>query len=256
MSRQALGIGSELETEAGQLIAVVTGAGSGIGRAIAIALAKSNATLILVGRTLEKLQQVAECAGAKGARVTCCPADLSCSESLRNLADRLGKEIDGVDVLVHSAGTISIGPVESLPVEELDRQYRVNLRAPYYLTQALLSKLRSRHGQIVFINSTAGMVTTSNVSQYAATKSGLKAFADSLRSEMNVEGVRVLSVYPGRTATPMQAAVHKMEGRIYDADSLAQPDDIADIVIAALALPRSAEVTDVVVRPFCKQRSR
>ena len=89
MSRQALGIGSELETEAGQLIAVVTGAGSGIGRAIAIALAKSNATLILVGRTLEKLQQVAECAGAKGARVTCCPADLSCSESLRAAEWRL-----------------------------------------------------------------------------------------------------------------------------------------------------------------------
>jgi NADP-dependent 3-hydroxy acid dehydrogenase YdfG len=134
----------------------------------------------------------------------------------------------------------------------LDRQYRINVRAPYMLTQALLPMLKSRRGQIVFINSSAGLNARANVSQYAATKHALKAVADSLREEINAEGLRVLSVYPGRTATPMQADVHTMEGRAYRPDRLMQPEDVAAVVINALSLPSSAEVTDIHVRPLIK----
>jgi len=155
-------------------------------------------------------------------------------------------------VLVHSAGVISMGPVESAPVEELDRQYRINVRAPYVLTRALLPMLMPRRGQIVFVNSFAGLAAAPNLSQYAATKFALKALADSLRAEVNPAGVRVLTVYPGRTATPMQAAVHEMEGKPYRPESLAQPEDVAALVIGALCLPRTAEVTELFVRPMRK----
>jgi NADP-dependent 3-hydroxy acid dehydrogenase YdfG len=90
------------------------------------------------------------------------------------------------------------------------------------------------------------------LSQYAATKHALKAIADSLREEVNAEGLRVLSVYPGRTASPMQAAVHEMEGRAYHPERLMQPEDVAAVVINALSLPRSAEVTDIYIRPLLK----
>ncbi len=76
--------------------------------------------------------------------------------------------------------------------------------------------------------------------------------ADSLREEVNAEGVRVLSVYLGRTASPMQAAVHEMEDKTYQPERLMQPEDVAEVVINALSLPRSAEVTDIHIRPMVK----
>jgi short-subunit dehydrogenase len=86
----------------------------------------------------------------------------------------------------------------------------------------------------VFINSTAGLTASANVAQYAATKHALRAIADSLREELNPDGVRVVSVYPGRTATPLQARLHTLEGRDYRPDRLAQPEDVASVVMSAL----------------------
>ena len=91
-----------------------------------------------------------------------------------------------------------------------------------------------------------------NVGAYASTKFALKALTDSLREEVNELGIRVLSVYPGRTASPMQVAVHEFEDKIYQRERLLQPQDIADTIVYALSLPRTAEITDVSVRPFLK----
>ena len=235
-------------------VAVVTGASSGIGKAIALGLAAQGAMLCLVGRRLEALQAVAESARATAPRVLCHRIDLTLDEDIQELTARLRRDYGYIDLLIHSAGVISLGQLESAPIEDLDRQYRTNVRAPYFLTQALLPMLRSRRGQIVFINSSAGLRAGAGISQYAATKHALKAIADSLREEINAEGLRVLSVYPGRTATPMQASVHAMEGKAYHPERLMQPEDVAAVVINALKLPRSAEVTDISVRPLMKPR--
>ena len=112
--------------------------------------------------------------------------------------------------------------------------------------------LKARQGQIVFINSSVGLGAKANVGQYAATKHALKAIADSLREEVNGDGVRVLSVFVGRTATRMQEAIHGMEGRAYRPERLMRPEDVATVVINVLSLPRSAEVTDIVMRPLAK----
>ena len=88
--------------------------------------------------------------------------------------------------------------------------------------------------------------------QYAATKHALKAIADSLREEMNAEGVRVLNIFLGRTATPMQAKVHELEGREYRPESLVQPEDVASVVIHALSMPRTVEITEISMRPRIK----
>jgi NADP-dependent 3-hydroxy acid dehydrogenase YdfG len=120
------------------------------------------------------------------------------------------------------------------------------------LTQTLLPLLKSGKGQVVFINSSAGLKAGVNNAQYAATKSALIAIADGLRNELNSEGIRVLSVYPGRTATAMQETVYKMEGRTYRPERLLQAEDIAITVINALSIPRTAEITDIHIRPFLK----
>jgi len=69
---------------------------------------------------------------------------------------------------------------------------------------------------------------------------------------VNRFGIRVMSVYPGRMATPMQEAVHRFEGHPYEPGALLQPSDVADAIVAALDLPRSAEVTDIMLRPMKK----
>ena len=233
-------------------VAVITGASSGIGRAIALALAAEGVSLCLLGRRQQALDLVAEEARraevvAQGYRV-----DLTSDGDIRSLVDHLHGDCDSIDLLVHSAGVISIGPLRSAPIEELDWHYRTNVRAPYALTQALLPLLNSGRGQIVFINSSAGLAAGANAGQYAASKHALKAVADSLRAEVNAEGLRVLSVYPGRTASPLQESVHRMEGRSYHPERLMQPADVAAVVVHSLTLPPSAEVTDIQIRPMIK----
>jgi NADP-dependent 3-hydroxy acid dehydrogenase YdfG len=233
-------------------IAVVTGASSGIGKAIALGLATQGAISCVVGRKREALQAVVESARDAAQRMRCYRADLTVDADVHELAAQLQRDYDHVDVLIHSAGIIANGPLEVAPVEDLDRQYRTNVRAPYLLTQAVLPLIKARQGQIVFINSTVGTSAVANAGQYAATKHALKAIADSLRGEVNPHGVRVLSVFLGRTATPMQAAVHRMEGRPYRPELLIQPEDVARVVLDTLSLPRTAEVTDIHLRPMIK----
>ena len=126
-------------------------------------------------------------------------------------------------------------------VADLERQQRINVRAPQVLTQALLASLRLRRGQIVLVNSSVARRPQAATSQYAATKIALQEFADRLRSEINQDGVRVLSVFVGRTATPMQQTVHRLEGKEYRAERLLQPEDVASVVLNTLCLPRTAK---------------
>jgi short-subunit dehydrogenase len=167
----------------------------------------------------------------------------------------LGRVVDSIeelDILVHSAGQIHLGRLSEVTVDNFDAQYRVNLRAPFAITQRALPALQRQRGQVVFINSTAGLRAAADNGQYSATKSGLRALADSLREEINPSGVRVVSVFVGRTATPMQKAVFAHEGREWDPTRLLQPADVAESVLGALAIPRSAELYEVHLRPMKK----
>ncbi len=233
-------------------VAVVTGASSGIGKAMALKLAAQGVSLCLIGRQLETLQQVAQAAPPQASYIRCYQADLTVEHEVDQLIAGIQRDVQAVDLLVHAAGALSWGPLETAPASELDSHYKTNVRAPYVLTQGLLPQLKSRQGQVLFVNSTAGLAAKANVGQYAASKHALKAVADSLRDEVNPAGVRVLSLFLGRTASAMQAAVHAKEGRVYRPELLMQPEDVAAIAIHALALPRSIEVTDISMRPMVK----
>ncbi len=222
-------------------LALITGASGGIGSAIASALDKEGVRLFLVGRNLEKLTVAGETFRA----------DLTDDAQLRATAAKVREVFGGVDLLIHSIGLFRAGPIATSPVEDLDAQYRVNLRVPYLLTQELLPSLIERQGQVVFVNSGAGShPARGSWGAYSATKHGLRALADSLRDEVNKKGVRVLTVFPGRTATAMQEEVHRFEGRPYDPTRFLQPEDIAASVVQALRLPRTAELTDLHIRPM------
>jgi short-subunit dehydrogenase len=233
-------------------VAVVTGASSGIGRAMAVALADHGMALCLSGRDAGRLEEGKREIAARGARALVHRADLSSDEGIRSLAARVGAEFKRIDVLVHAAGDICLGDVEAAEWDDLDRQYRVNLRAPFLLTKALLPLLKASGGQVVFVNSSAGLSAGADNGLYAATKHALRSLTGSIRDHLNRFGVRVLSVFPGRTATPMQEAVHRFEGRSYDGAALLQPADVAEVIVRSLALPRTAEVTDIMIRSMKK----
>lgn len=234
-------------------VAVITGASGGIGRAISLGLVHEGMRVCIVGRNPETLKAISLDDPGNERQVRPFQADLSLDGDIEKFVSFLQRDFSHIDVLIHSAGAFSMGSIENTPVKELDRLYQINLRAPYILTQALLPMLKSVQGQVVFINSSVGFVKArANLSQYVAIKHGLKALADSLRDEVNAEGVRVLSVYPGRTASPMQAFVHQLEGLDYLPERLLQPENVARVIIEALTMPRSAEITDISIRPLMK----
>jgi NADP-dependent 3-hydroxy acid dehydrogenase YdfG len=236
------------------LHAVITGATSGIGRATTLALLQRGSRVCAVGRNPERLADLGETAGA-GERLDLRRADLSDNGDLDVLVEHIVRHHDELNTLIHCAGIISLDPLAQASLEDLDRHYRTNLRAPYALTQGLLDLLEKNGGQVVFVNSTSGTRASAGSGQYAATKHALKAVADSLREEVNDAGIRVISIFPGQTATPMQEDLHRSEGRAYEPERLMQPEDVAGTILSALTLSRSAEVTDVRVRPMMKPPS-
>lgn len=224
---------------------LVTGASSGIGRALALALAEGGARVIVSGRDAARLARVA---AEVGAEAHVLPADLTDADAVARLGEAVAALTGALDLLVHSAGVVTLGPVADTRVEDLDLNWSVNLRAPFLLTTRLLPLVRAARGQVVFVNSGAGLNANPGWGAYAASKHGLKALADALRAEVRADGVRVLSVYPGRTASPMQVAVKAHEGAPYEPQRLIQPEDVSRMVAQALALPRTAHVVDVNIR--------
>ena len=233
-------------------MAVITGGGSGIGAAVALALAREGVGLCLIGRRLEPLEAVASKARDMGVPAVYYRTDLSLSSGQQELTRSLRQSLNRLDFLIQNAALHSVGSVEDSNLAEFDELYHTNVRAPLALAQALLPMLKERAGQIVFINSSSGLAAKPMSSQYDATKHALKAIADSLRAEINSYGVRVLSVYPGRTATDLQARIHRAEDKPYRPEHLLQPADVASVIMNALLLPRTAEVTDIHIRPMIK----
>jgi len=230
---------------AGQ-VALVAGASGAIGGAIARRLAEREARLVLAGRRRERLDDLARQVAPAPGEVFA--GDLGDEAAIAALAASSMRAFGALDLLVHAAGDYLAGDLADTPAADFDRLYRVNLRAPFLLTRACLPALIARRGQIVFLNSS--VTARRGVGLYAATKLALRGLADSLRAEVNPAGVRVLSVYPGRTASAMQEGVAAAEGKAYDPERLMQPDVVARAIVAALELPRSAEITDLHLRPM------
>lgn len=233
-------------------VAVITGASSGIGRAIALELARAGAICCLIGRSREKLEEVASIAKESSPLVRIYDFDLVVEGNIAAIEKEIKKEFGRVNILVHSAGIFNSGAVKDASVEEFDKLYQANVRAPFLLTQTLLPMIRPSAGQIVFINSSQGLNGKQNTSQFASTQHSIRAIADSLRDEVNADGVKVISLFLGRTATPRMESLFKKEGKKYSPELLLQPEDVASVVVHTLSLPGTAEVTNINIRPMIK----
>ncbi|MFI2027538.1 SDR family oxidoreductase [Streptomyces buecherae] len=223
---------------------LITGAGSGIGTVVAERLCARGDELWLLARDAGRAKQLAERYPGANTLVgdLAEPERLSWALSHQQVPDRL-------DSLLHIAGVVELGDVGDLTPKAWNQQLAANLVSPAELTRLLLPQLRLAKGHVVFVNSGAGLRANAQWSAYAASKHGLKALADALRWEESGNGIRVTTVYPGRTATPMQVKVHQQEGREYDPERWMTPESVATTLLTALDLPRDAEITDLSVRP-------
>ncbi|WP_371499310.1 SDR family oxidoreductase [Kitasatospora sp. NBC_00374] len=223
---------------------LITGAGSGIGSAVAERLAARGAELWLLARDAKRAAVLRS--RFPGARTLV--GDLADPAKLSWALGQQEMPVE-VDALLHIAGVVELGTVGDLPVKAWQYQLNVNTVAPAELTRLFLPSLRQARGQVVFVNSGAGLRADENWSAYAASKFGLRALADALRVEEQGNGVRVTTVYPGRTATPMQLKVHHQEGKEYDPTRWIDPESVATAIVTALDLPRDAALTEITVRP-------
>jgi short-subunit dehydrogenase len=221
---------------------LVTGAGSGMGAVLAERLLERGDALVLLARSTERAHDLR----SDLPDATVLVADLADPAAVEAVVDQLP---DSLDSVVHAAGVVELGPLDSLSTAVWQEQLAVNLVAPAVLTRVALPALRTARGTVVFVNSGAGLVANPRWSAYAASKFGLRALADSLRAEEQEHGVRVTTVFPGRTATPMQQKVHEQEGKEYDASDWIDPATVADAILHVLDLPADATISDLTIRP-------
>ena len=209
--------------------ALVTGASGGLGQAIARALVRRGARVVLTARRVEVLDALA---AETGGRAVAC--DLTDRDALVRLVDEAGP----VDVLVANAGIPSSGHFESFSVEEIDRALDVNLRGPIVLARLMCEGMSERGGgHIVFISSLSGKAATPRTSIYAATKFGLRGFAQGLREDLRPRGVGVSTIFPGfiRDAGMFHEAGTKLPPYV----GTKQPEDVASAVVSAIEHDRA-----------------
>lgn len=220
--------------------AVITGGSDGIGLGIAHSFAENGANLILVGREMKKLEIAKRELSKYGTDIFIISADLLQTEQIENLSDRILRHFSEVDIVVNNAGIGKFVPFSETEESLLDLHLNMNVKAPYFLTQKLLSSLIKTKGNVINISSYFAhrMLSGRTTTAYSITKGAINSFTKSLAFEVGHLGVRVNAIAPGSVLTPQfnrnleslsdneQMKFHKMVKTIYPLGEIGNIDDI------------------------------
>jgi NADP-dependent 3-hydroxy acid dehydrogenase YdfG len=193
----------------------VTGASSGIGRAVAIELAQRGHTVFSAARRRGALDDLA--ASHRG--IVAVPLDVTDEDSIGRAWSLISSATQGagVDVLVNAAGYALTGPIETLPTQEVKRQFDTNVFGLLAVTRAVLPSMRARRaGRIINISSIVGRTSFPAMGVYGATKYAVEALSDSLRMELAPIGIKVVLIEPGFVATDLVEASTRERGEVAD----------------------------------------
>ena len=196
------------------LRAVITGGDSGIGRAVAIAYAREGADVVLsyLPEEQEDAEATAELVAKAGRRAVLAPGDLTDRDECRRLAETAAAELGGIDILVNNAGyqmARSEGLEETTP-DQMDRVFKTNLYALFWLTQAALPHM-TRGSCIINNSSIQAYEPSTSLLDYAASKAAINNFTVNLAADLGPRGIRVNAVAPGPIWTPLQPATQPEE---------------------------------------------
>jgi 3-oxoacyl-[acyl-carrier protein] reductase len=219
--------------------AIITGGGRGLGKATAIAFAKEGVDIAITGRNEEALQKTVAELQSYGVKAIYSVFDVGNYEEVKSNIKAMIDTMGTVDILVNNAGIAALGSFIEMEVSEWSQIIQTNLMGMYYVTKEVLPHLLAKNeGDIINVSSTAGLTGNPNVSAYSASKFAVIGMSESLMKEVRKNNIRVITLTPSTIESEMTVELgFAKEG---SDDSVLQPDDFAELIVAGLKLPRRA----------------
>jgi 3-oxoacyl-[acyl-carrier protein] reductase len=219
-------------------IAVVTGAGRGIGRAIALKFARAGADVVVVSRTVENSEKVANEIAAIGRKAWAFAVDVSDSKAVEAASEKILADCGKVDILVNNAGVTRDGLLMRMSENDWDTVLNTNLKGAFFFTKAFFRTFaKQRAGRIINVSSVIGLIGNPGQANYAASKAGLIGFTQSVARELAGRGVTVNAIAPGFIETDMTAELNaELKANILRQIPLGRFGAAEDIADAALFL--------------------
>lgn len=222
--------------------ALVVGAYGGIGKAVSVALAGKGVSCALMGRSRERLAEIADACSDAGARAIVAESDITQTETLKDSIDQVILDLDGLNYLINCAGVYESAKGDEGDLNTWDAVLDTNLRSTYHLTRHALPQInKSPNGAVIKIGSIPA--SYSGGGAYLATTRGLDGYMDALFEDVREYGTKVCTIRPGFVNTPMGGA------KGMNLDLKIQPADIAYTVLFVLTMPATACPTEITIRP-------
>ncbi len=246
-------------------VALVTGASSGIGAATAVALAAEGATVSLVARRKDRLEDLAARIRRDGGAALVLEADVTDEEQANDAVRRTVTELGRLDTLINNAGVMLLGPIVDAPVTEWQQMVELNVLGLLYCAHAALPHLLTaaeegprQVADLVNISSVAGRAARAGNGVYSLTKHGIGAFSESLRQEVTRRHVRVSLMEPGATSTELithnrAEVLEGLRSQFNTAEPM-QSEDIADAITYIVTRPRHVAISEMLIRPTEQER--
>jgi len=219
--------------------AIITGGGRGLGKATAIAFAKEGIDVAITGRNEEVLKETVAELDTYGINAIYSVFDVSNYEDVKRGIKSIIDATGSVDILVNNAGIAAFGSFNEMDVSQWGQIIQTNLMGMYYVTKEVLPYLISQNeGDIINVSSTAGLNGNANTSAYSASKFAVMGMSESLMKEVRKNNIRVCTLTPSTIVSDMSIDLGIANKDSHD--SVLQPEDFAELIVAGLKLPRRA----------------
>ena len=212
-------------------IALITGAARGIGKGIAVKFAQEGATVVLVGRKLPALEEVASEIRAAGGTAACLTADVTSFSQIQSMVDAAIQQFGRIDILVNNAGISREMPFLEMPIETFDEIMTSNMRSVMLVTKAVLPHmLEQKYGRIVNIGSGAALRGLPGSAAYSASKAAVVCFTQALGDEIRKveQNIRINAICPGPVDTEMFQKSERREFILQAGGDLFSTETLAD----------------------------
>ena len=219
--------------------AIITGGGRGLGKATAIAFAKEGIDIAITGRNEAVLKETVSELETFGIQAIYAVFDVSNYEEVKRGIKSILDSLGSVDILVNNAGIAAFGTFNEMEVSEWSQIIQTNLMGMYYVTKEILPYLINQNkGDIINVSSTAGLNGNANTSAYSASKFAVIGMSESLMKEVRKNNIRVCTLTPSTIVSDMsiELGIANKDSE----DSVLQPEDFAELIVAGLKLPRRA----------------
>ncbi len=227
-------------------VAVITGASSGIGRGVAHELDAAGMRLVLTARRANRLESLAD----ELESVAVVVGDVTHEDMPRRLIDAALESFGRCDVVLNNAGIMDTGPIDSVDVDRLCRNVRVNFEAAVRIAYAALQQFKAQgSGYLINTSSILGTKVRPTAGVYAGTKYGIEALTEALRIEVAGTGIRVGCIEPGLVMTELQDHFEVHPRDMLGIERPLEPADIARVVRFMLEQPPHVVIPRIMVLP-------